>query len=311
MQALTRRGALGAGLGFLSIRAQAARQAPLAEALGTLERSAGGRLGVAVLDTRSGQLLGHRLDERFAMCSTFKLPLAALLLHEVDRGRLRLRDWLRFGPEDRVPHRPVTEAAIAQGGLPLDTLIAAVQQQSDNLAANVLLREIGGPEGFSARLRELGDEVTRLDRLEPMLNDVPRGDERDTSTPAAMARTLARLLCSDWLSPRSHALLCDWMEETETGWNRVRAGFPQAWRAGDKTGTALPTEGPAKINDIAIAWPGRRAVQAAARDGLIVCCYYESAQPLRSVGAAQAAVLARAGRLAAQWWQSQQARGRG
>ena len=42
------------------------------KALADLERSAGGRLGVAMLDTASGQLTGHRLGERFAMCSTFR-----------------------------------------------------------------------------------------------------------------------------------------------------------------------------------------------------------------------------------------------
>ena len=37
--------------------------------------------------------------------------------------------------------------------------------------------------------------------------------------------------------PLDRALLQEWLVETTTGMNRLRAGLPGEWRAGDKTGT--------------------------------------------------------------------------
>ena len=42
-----------------------------------IEAREGGRLGVAILDTGNGAKLAHRADERFPMCSTFKLLASA------------------------------------------------------------------------------------------------------------------------------------------------------------------------------------------------------------------------------------------
>ena len=168
------------------------------KSLAALERKVGGRLGVAVLDTGSGQLVGHRLDERFGMCSTFKMPLAAAILRAVDQGRLRHDQWVPYGPADTVPHAPITQKHLKRGGMTLVALAEAAQTTSDNVAANLLLKRIGGPAGFTATLRAAGDTITRLDRYEPHMNHVKGPDERDTTTPAAMARTTQRLLTTDW-----------------------------------------------------------------------------------------------------------------
>jgi len=55
-----------------------------------IEQNAQGRLGVSMLDTETGLALGWRQDERFAMCSTFKLLLAGWMLSLVDQGREKL-----------------------------------------------------------------------------------------------------------------------------------------------------------------------------------------------------------------------------
>jgi len=268
----------------------------LNDALAGLERQNGGRLGVAVLDTGSGQTWGHREDERFGLCSTFKLLLAAAVLQQIDAGRLSGDRWVRFAGAAPVPNSPVTDAHRTAGGMTLLALAHATQTTSDNLAANLLMRELGGDQGpqwLTQWLRERGDAVTRIDRWEPEMNNVPPGEVRDTSTPAAMARTAALLLTGAVLQPKHQALLQRWTEETRTGLKRLRAGLPKGWRAGDKTGTGWRTGQADKINDVAIVWPPGRAPW-------VVACYYEAplhtAQDLRPQ---DAAVLASVGRAVA------------
>jgi beta-lactamase class A len=126
---------------------------------------------------------------------------------------------------------------------------------SDNTAANLLLARIGGPQGLTEFARSCGDSVTRLDRNEPTLNTNDPGDPRDTTSPRAMVGLMGRVLCEDVLPEPSRELLVSWMRASETGKERLRAGFPSDWEAGDKTGTG----GRNSVNDVAIAWPPGRA----------------------------------------------------
>lgn len=264
-----------------------------ADALAALERRAGGRLGVALLDTGSGRRWVHRGDERFGLCSTFKLPLAGAVLQAVDQGRLRADARLPLRRSERVPHMPATEAWLARGWATPLALAEAAQVTSDNLAANVLLRALGGPEAFTGWLRAQGDPVTRIDRYEPALNRVLPGDARDTSSPAALAGTVARLCAGDTLLAASRDRLIAWMVATQTGRNRLRAGLPAAWRAGDKTGTGFSPGLPDRLNDVAVFWPP-------GRQPWVLACFYEGpAQSTTWVRPQDEAVLAEVGRLAA------------
>jgi beta-lactamase class A len=275
----------------------AARPAHAATALATLtalEQRHGGRLGVAMLDLGGGPGLAHRADERFAMCSTFKLMLAAATLAQIDAGRWKPDQRLTWTAADAVPHMPLTEPQDGRAGMTLIALARAAQTHSDNLAANLLIKHLGGPAAFVQWLRAQGDEVTRMDRLEPEMNRVLAGDERDTTTPAAMAANLTRLLRGPMLADGSRARLLGWMRATRTGLHRLRAGLPAGWVAGDKTGTGFGPDMPDRLNDLAIAWPpGGRAPR-------LIAAYYES--PRRGGDRIQArdeAVLADVGRLAA------------
>jgi beta-lactamase class A len=298
---LTRRHALLAAAAACALPALARAQAaavPATQAayapLLALEKRVGGRLGVAVLDTASGAWVGHRADERFAMCSTFKLPLAAMVLRAIDQGRLQAEQWVPYTQADLVAHAPVAQAQLARGGMRVVDLAQAAQTTSDNTAANLLVGLLGGPAAFTASLREAGDAITRLDRLEPHMNLVTPGDERDTTTPLAMARTAARLLTGELLSAASKALLIDWMVATRTGTKRLRAGLPPAWRAGDKTGTGMAEGMMDKYNDVAITWPSGRAP-------LLISAYYETPRAHGRIRDEDQAVLAEVGRLAARW----------
>jgi len=220
-----------------------------------IERSVAGRLGVAVLDTGSGVLAGHRLDERFPMCSTFKTLAAALVLARVDAGDEHLDRRVPVTSADLLAWAPVTSRNVGGAGMRVGELCEAAITVSDNTAANLLLASVGGPAAVTAYLRRLGDTVTRLDRTEPTLNAGTPGDPRDTSTPRAMAQTLRTLMLGDALSPAGRAQLVQWMSAGTTGAKRLRAGVPSDWRVADKTGTGrLGT-----TNDVGLLWPPRRA----------------------------------------------------
>lgn len=251
----TRRALLAALAAAAVAPLEARRQDAAEAALAAAEKAVGGRLGVGILDTGSGRIVGQRLDERFAMCSTFKWVLAAAVLGRVDRGELTLDQRVPFGAADLLEHAPITSARVAEGAMTIEALARAAVVVSDNPAANLLLARIDGPAGLTRFARERGDEVTRLDRVELALNENAPGDPRDTTSPRAMVTLMRAVLCGDALSPASRELLIGWLRACETGKARLRAGLPASWTAGDKTGTG--TRG--AVNDVAIAWPPGRA----------------------------------------------------
>lgn len=262
-------------------------------ALAALEARVGGRLGACILDTASGRMTGHHYGELFGMCSTFKLALAGAVLHLADKGSLNPSAELRYTEADMVPHAPVTGPNLAKGAMRIIELAEATQKTSDNVAANLLIRHMGGPAAVTALLRSWGDDVTRLDRYETEMNNVPPGEERDTTTPRAFAQTMARLLTTDRiLSPASRALLIQWMVDTTTGGKRIRAGLPASWGSGDKTGSANSPNYNNKTNDVAIFW-------TPARMPVIVTAYYESDGKYLQTRDQDQAVLADVGRIAA------------
>lgn len=223
-------------------------------ALRSLEQASGGRLGVAIRDLESGGTAALRADERFPMCSTFKLLAAAAVLARVDQGAEQLARRIPFTKADLLEYAPVTRARVAEGGMTVGDLCEAAITVSDNTAANLILATLGGPAALTAYARSLGDTATRLDRMEPELNESRPDDPRDTTTPAAMVGNLQRLLIEDALSSRSRAILIGWLAGNKTGGARLRAGVPADWRVGDKTGTGNA----GSTNDIGILWPPRR-----------------------------------------------------
>lgn len=209
----------------------------LAAELRLIEAVADGTLGVELYDTVSGMVVGINRDRRFGHASSFKFSLAALLLQRHAAGTINADRRVTWTEADMLDHAPFTRERIASGAT-LRELARATQVTSDNPAANILLRELGGPAGLTAFWRSIGDEVSRVDRYEPEMNIVPPAEFRDTTTPAAMARTVAKIVYGDVLPDAERAKLKGWMIATETGLRRVRAGLPEGWVAGDKTGTS-------------------------------------------------------------------------
>lgn len=217
-----------------------------------LERRFGRRIGVCALDTGTGATAGHRDGERFLMCSVAKALMAGFVLHlsTEDPGLLDRR--VRYGPGDLLDYAPVTSRMMGSGMTVAELCDAAVTV-SDNTALNLLARETGGPAAVTGYLRGLGDRVTRTDRLEPELN-APAG-EQDTSTPAALSRTLSALTVGDALAQAQRDRLVGWLRANTTGAGQIRAGVPAGWEVGDKTGSGSAGE----KNDAAVLHPPRAA----------------------------------------------------
>ena len=278
-----------AGCAFVS-RQHAAAAKVLSDDMAALEVQAQGRLGLYVLDTTSGAAAGWRSDERFPLCSTFKTLLAARVLHLVQNGELRLWRKLYYAPAEVVAWSPASaQWAGANGGMTVLDLCEASVVLSDNTAANVLLEATGGPAALTQWLRGLGDDSTRLDRNEPLLNHALAGDERDTTTPQAMLLTLQKLLRDGVLEGYARALLQQWLVDSRTGDKRLRAGMPSDWRVGGKTGSG---ENGTSCDSL-IVWPTEQSAP------VLVTAYLTGS---RLDAAGREGVLAKAGEALTRWY---------
>jgi beta-lactamase class A len=273
--------ALGAATVLIPAAAWAAAAAndPIAE----IERRHGGRLGVYVHELGTHRTLAHRADESFMLCSTFKGLLAAFALWRAQTGTASLDTAVRVTKADLLPHSPISAAHVAAGTMTVRQMCEAVTSVSDNGAANLLMRHLGGPAVLTAFIRKAGDPVTRVDRYELVPSD---RSGQDSTTPRAIAETAGRLVWGDVLGAPSRTQLERWMIACEVGKTRLRATLPHDWTVGDRTGT-----GDGLCNEYAIArLPGGRR--------LVIAAYYD--KPGMETDA-QEAVLREVGTAIARW----------
>ncbi|MFC9969302.1 class A beta-lactamase [Spirillospora sp. NPDC127200] len=235
-------------------RSAPAATTDLARTLRALEASYQGRIGAAAIDMSTGRTVGYRADERFAFNSTFKAYACAAVLRKARDTDPRLMDRvIRWKAGDVLPGSPETGEYTDTGMTPAQ-LCRATITTSDNLAGNLLLKQIGGPAGMTRYFRSLGDRTSRLDRYETDLNTWKPGEPRDTTTPKAAAHSLSRITTGNALDRRDRQRLVGWLRATVTGNERIRAGLPKDWTVGDKTGTG-GAQNHGTANDIAVAWP--------------------------------------------------------
>ena len=244
-------------------RADATPSAASAQAmLATLERTSGGRLGLAALNTANGMQIGYRADERFPFCSTFKMMLASAILARSTQVAGLMQQRIHYTRGDLVSYSPVSSKHLADG-MTIAELCRAALQYSDNTSANLLIKFLGGPSAVTSFARVIGDQEFRLDRWETELNTAIPGDARDTSTPAATAHSLQVLVLGDVLPASQRDQLQQWLRGNTTGAKRIAAALPAGWHSGDKTGTGAY----GSTNDIAVLWPP-------ARPPIVLAIYY-------------------------------------
>jgi len=228
-----------------------------AEQLGTLANVDDGRLGLAATDLETGQTISFAAHHPFPMASTVKIAIAGAYLSGVDKGRFDLDQLYRYG------RRSVMTA---------NQLMERMLIRSDNHAADILLKAVGGPEAVNLWLAHAGIRGQRMDRtIARLVHDdrpwtgrripvnMPKtplevaesatfsndgqldpafvGDARDTSTPAAMVQLLAKLHKGLLLSAESTQYLFDVMERCVTGSHRLKGLLPAGTPVAHKTGT--------------------------------------------------------------------------
>jgi len=260
-----------------------------AEISAIAERAQPGMLEVAVQNLEGGEMWAWNGSRRFPMQSVFKAPLGAAALAEVDAGRLRLDEQVTLEERDISP--PLSAIGAAWPGRATytigDLLVAAVGQ-SDNTAADVLMKRIGGPGAVTAWLRGKDVREVRVDRYERELQTEASGmdsfriawkdwpafrtardalpearrraalerylaDPRDTTTATGMLSFLAKLSKGELLGARSTIRLLRIMTESTTGANRLKAGLPAGAVLAHKTGTSATDLGVTAVtNDVGL-----------------------------------------------------------
>jgi beta-lactamase class A len=250
-----------------------------------LEKTFDARLGVYAIDTGTGREVSYRDGERFAYASTHKALSTAAVLQA--NTVPELEEVVRYTAADVVANSPVTEKHV-DSGMTLREVADAAIRFSDNTAGNLLFRELGGPTALGGFLRGIGDTTSRVDRIEPELNDTAPGDLRDTSTPKALAADLRAVAVDDVLPAEKREVLVDLLRRNTTGDKTIRAGVPEGWVVGDKTGSAAY----GTRNDIAVLWPPDHApiVLAVLSDRATVDATRDDALLGRATGAVVAAL---------------------
>ncbi|GAB3457612.1 class A beta-lactamase [Streptomonospora sediminis] len=212
-----------------------------------LEKEFDATLGVYALDTGSNEAVAYNAGDRFGYASTHKAFSAGAVLDQTPVEDLDKH--ITYTEDDLLEYAPITEKHVDEG-MELQEVMDAAVRYSDNTAANLLFRELGGPSGLQDALTELGDDTTHVDRIEPELNEWQPGDIEDSSTPKAMAETLRAYTLGDALPAEKREILVDMLHRNTTGDGLVRAGVPEDWKVGDKSGGGDYTR-----NDIAVIWP--------------------------------------------------------
>ncbi len=226
---------------------------PVSELVSNLENRYGGKIGVAIMDTSDQSLWHYQGNSRFPLMSTFKTLACAKLLADVDQKKQKLTTESLIERESLVTYSPVTEPQAGQT-ITLDQACEATMSTSDNTAANLVLAGIGGPKQLTDFLRSTGDNTTRLDRIEPELNEAQLGDNRDTTTPLAITNTLNQLIFGNTLSDVSRTQLKTWMMGNQVADNLLRSVLPEGWSIADRSGAG----GHGSRGITAIVWSNKR-----------------------------------------------------
>lgn len=263
-------------------------------AFAALEKEHGGRLGVFITNTQTNKSISYRANERFAMCSTFKLFLAALILQEIDKGKLKLEQEIPIKDTGLRFYSDVAKEAAKKGKISIYEAVKAIIVNSDNVTTNALLPYIGGPVGFTKWINNIGDNITNLTLDEPGMSLVLPNTIENTTSPLAFADDIKKILEPNFLSEKSHKLLIQLMIECETGKKRLIAGLPKDWKFGHKTGTGMDKKMANQYNDIGIIWPKNKPAH-------IITCFYQADKYYDEMRAIDELVLQKVGQIATKW----------
>ena len=243
--------------------------------LARLAKSLPGTVGICVQHVESRQRIDYNANVHFPMASTFKIPVVTYVLSLVDQGQLALDQMIEVSQSDLSPGSGTIRTLLSQPGLILSVrnLLELTLVISDNTAADVLLRLVGGPLAVTQFLTTNGIDDIRIDRFTKYLvadkygivgldpNDnwslahyhklfeqlTPEQaqvaaarfaeDGRDTMTPAAMVELLVKIYTTALLAPSSQDVLLSMMQRCQSGEGALKGMLPPGIVVAHKTGT--------------------------------------------------------------------------
>ncbi|MCF6766562.1 class A beta-lactamase [Thiotrichales bacterium 19S3-7] len=236
-----------------SLFASEANQLVFQEQIHQLELEYGGKIGITVIDTSNNATLRYHSNDRFPYCSTFKFIVVGAILKQSNHNPNLLTQRIYYTKNDIVnAYSPYTIDNLKQGNSSMSVkALSKAAMYSDTTATNLLIKKLGGNDKVIEFAHSIGNTPFRLDRMEPHINTAIPGDQRDTSTPYAMAYSMQQIALGNVLNKMQKDYFQQWLRLNQTGDQRIRAAAPSNWIVGDKTGTGDY----GTTNDVAVLWP--------------------------------------------------------
>ncbi|MBA6231684.1 MULTISPECIES: class A beta-lactamase [unclassified Colwellia] len=216
--------------------AGSARANTILEQIEAQEHLLGARIGVSIYDVKANDSWDYNGNTKFPLMSTFKVLACAKLLADVEKGLQSFDTATVITTDSLINWSPITKKLVGEK-ISLKEACSAAMIMSDNTATNIVFKGIDGPKALTQFMRAIGDEFTRLDRIEPELNEALDGDKRDTTTPNAMVKSLHTLLFGDVLSRDSKVQLKQWMIDNKVTGSLLRSVLPEHWFIADRSGS--------------------------------------------------------------------------
>lgn len=190
-------------------------------------------IGVALLAADGNILFEYQGNRAFPLNSTHKAFVCGIALDLTENNALSLTKKLPITPKDIVNYSPITQHKTAMN---LTALCSAAVSYSDNTAANLIVKQIGGVKAVSDYFKRQGLTQTRLDRLEPDMNRDNLKKGLDLTTPIEAAQLLHQFIFGALLNDTSKMQLTQWMLDDQVANDLLRSTLPQGWKIADKTG---------------------------------------------------------------------------
>ncbi|MGA8406254.1 MAG: class A beta-lactamase [Candidatus Acidiferrales bacterium] len=244
-------------IAFFLLAGPAFAQAALQRQIQDIAADAHGKVAVAC--SLPGTTLNCDLNAHAhpPMQSVFKLPVALTALHFVEEGKFSLDQPIRFLPSDRIvphTHSPLQDKyPEANVDVPLRELLGSGVSLSDNVAADIVLRIVGGPAVVDSYIKSIGVTGFHLEDGEDGLARDITAQYRNWFEPAGAVQLLRRISDDSPLTPEHTRLLLQWMADAGTGVQRIKGHLPAGTMVMHKTGSSGTRNGVAfATNDIGL-----------------------------------------------------------
>src|SRR5919112_2955329 len=193
-----------------------------------------GVAGLYVWDLEGDYGYGIRPDEEFFTASVIKVPIMVAVYRKVDEGKLSFSQQIEIKEEDWAAGAGWLQWEKAGTTQTVGDLLLLMMTQSDNVAANALVRTVGGADHVNEVARSMGAEDTVLyQKVSSERGVVPALDNR--STPRDMATMMQQIAEGKAASEKSCEYMIDLMHEDKLDW-WLDAGLPQGVDAANKAG---------------------------------------------------------------------------